>query len=129
MFQITRHPSFGLPGLVLGVALVIGGAPAFGQEFTVNSQGRSMDEDGLTATVHATDLDLTTANGRSILHQRVAKAAAELCHELGESGGPVGLAFTCQDEAVRKAAPMERTMIRQAQATASQNQQAASSYS
>ena len=129
MFQITRHPSFGLPGLVLGVALVIGGAPAFGQEYTVIGQTKSMDDSSLSATVHAADLDLTTATGRSILHQRINRAAAEVCHELGEGSGPVGLAFTCQEEAVRRAAPMERAMIQQARTSAPERQQASSSYS
>lgn len=113
MLQIARHSSFRLSGIALGLALVAAHAPAFGQEFTRLGMPK---ESHLTASVTYTDLDLTTKDGRTVLRQRIRATARDICRQLGDNGGSVGMAFVCEDEAVRGAAAMERKLIAEARA-------------
>jgi UrcA family protein len=105
-----------LLGATCALGMLAAGAPAICQEpaaeFTVTGHTEGPHERSLSAAVFYVDLDLTTAAGQTALRQRVRRAAAELCHQLG--GGPenaTGLAFVCEDEAVQSAVEFQRSAI------------------
>jgi len=100
--------------LIAGVAIAAG-APAGAQtveELTVTGRyGADDSVRSLSRAVSYSDLDLTTRAGAELLKVRISETAKSLCAELGESGGRVGVAPSCQAAATSDAMRQARTAI------------------
>lgn len=107
-------------GAFCASAIIGVGAPAFGQEFTgdTNMTAKFEETPGqhLSAPVYSRDLDLTTEAGIATLRRREWKAAEELCNRLGELhiGGQAQV-LPCEKDALKRATPSVRAVIAQAQ--------------
>jgi UrcA family protein len=99
---------------LVGAGFALAGASALAQaslpELTVT--GRAGEAQHLSQAVSYADLDLTRPEDQTVLKQRIADTAHDLCDRLGEAGPASGpLVPGCEDAAVREARPEVRMAI------------------
>jgi UrcA family protein len=114
----ARHPIRRLGLLLATAGFAFASAPVLAQtveEVTVVGRlGPRGEPQSLSRVVSFRDLDLTTRWGQDELRRRIDVTARDLCNELGETGGPSGLAPSCRGQAVRDAMAQARIAIAQA---------------
>jgi UrcA family protein len=83
--------------------------PVVGEVVVIGRGGEGPSLRSLSAPVSYADLDLTTAQGRAVLHDRIRATAADLCRRLGDQN-MTGSAIlpSCVTDAVDAARAQER---------------------
>jgi len=99
-------------GVVAAGLTATAAAPALAQTVdelvVVGHRGVGDNVRSLSTGVSYRDLDLTTQDGRAILHERVRAAARDLCRQLNEDGVGSALTPSCERDAVDGARNQER---------------------